>query len=69
VTNNLDDFQEVSSQLRAGQVYVNSYMGVQENTPFGGFKSSGIGRELGEGALKNFTETRTVIMKKPDALC
>jgi aldehyde dehydrogenase (NAD+) len=67
-TTNLDDFQEISSQLRAGNVFINGYNTTQENTPFGGFKASGIGRELGEDCVNDYTETRTIIMKKPDAL-
>lgn len=68
VTNSLESCVEIQEQLRAGQVYVNCYMGVQESTPFGGFNDSGIGRELGEDALKNYTEKRTIIMKKPAGL-
>jgi aldehyde dehydrogenase (NAD+) len=34
--------------------------------PFGGFKDSGIGRELGEAGLKNYLESKTVIIKRPD---
>ena len=37
------------------------------NTPFGGFKNSGLGRELGEACLKNYLETKTVIMKRPES--
>jgi aldehyde dehydrogenase (NAD+) len=40
-------------------------MAQQANTPFGGFKNSGMGRELGEDCLKNYTETKTVIMHRP----
>ncbi len=47
--------------LRAGTVWVNCYNVFTNSAPFGGFKSSGIGRELGEYALSNYTEVKTVI--------
>ena len=47
VTKNIDNALEISNGLRAGIVFVNSWMSQGANTPFGGFKNSGIGRELG----------------------
>lgn len=41
-------------------------MALNANTPFGGFKNSGIGRELGEHSLRNYLESKTVIIKRPD---
>ena len=46
--------------LRAGTVWVNCYDVFDAAAPFGGFKRSGIGRELGEKALDNYTELKTV---------
>ena len=46
--------------LRAGTVWVNCYDVFDAAAPFGGFKASGIGRELGEKALDNYTELKTV---------
>lgn len=57
---------KISNALRAGTVYVNCYDVFDANTPFGGYKDSGIGRELGEYGLKNYQETKTVIIKRPD---
>lgn len=51
---------EVSNQIKAGTVWVNQYNAVHWQLPFGGFKQSGIGRELGEEALHNYTQTKTV---------
>lgn len=50
--------------LRAGSVYVNCYDQFQQTTPFGGFKDSGLGRELGEAALRSYLETKTVIFRE-----
>jgi aldehyde dehydrogenase (NAD+) len=66
VTNSLDSAIEVSNALKAGQVFVNCYFALNTNTPFGGFKNSGLGRELGQHGLKNYLETKTIIIKRPD---
>jgi len=66
VTKNIDNAIKISNALRAGTVYVNCYDVFDANTPFGGFKDSGIGRELGEAGLKNYLESKTVIIKRPD---
>ena len=66
VTRNLDNAIKLANGLRVGTVYVNCYDVIQATTPFGGYKDSGIGRELGEEGLKNYLETKTVIMKRPD---
>jgi aldehyde dehydrogenase (NAD+) len=49
-----------ASQVRAGTVWVNCYDVFDAAAPFGGFKESGLGRELGEAGLDNYTETKTV---------
>jgi aldehyde dehydrogenase (NAD+) len=46
--------------VRAGTVWVNCYDVFDAAAPFGGFKQSGIGRELGEASLANYTELKTV---------
>jgi aldehyde dehydrogenase (NAD+) len=51
--------------LRAGTVWVNCYDVFDAAAPFGGFKMSGIGRELGEAGLANYTELKTVTMAMP----
>lgn len=66
VTKNIDNALKISNALRAGTVYVNCYDVFRANTPFGGYKDSGIGRELGEHGLKNYLETKTVIIKRPN---
>ncbi len=48
--------------VRAGTVWINCYDVFDAAAPFGGFKMSGIGRELGQAALENYTELKTVTM-------
>lgn len=50
----------VAAELKAGTVWINCYDVLDAAAPFGGFKMSGIGRELGEYALRNYTEVKTV---------
>ncbi len=52
----------VSGAVRAGNLSVNSHSSVRYWTPFGGFKQSGLGRELGPDALTAFTETKNVFI-------
>ncbi|MFG2633652.1 aldehyde dehydrogenase family protein [Streptomyces sp. NPDC048362] len=52
----------VSQAVRAGNLSVNSHSSVRYWTPFGGFKQSGLGRELGPDALTAFTETKNVFI-------
>ena len=47
--------------IRAGSVWVNCYNTFDAALPFGGFKASGIGRELGEGAINNYLESKTCV--------
>lgn len=63
-TENVQEMQWFVDRLKAGMVYGNCYMVVQKGTPFGGYKDSGIGRELGEEGINNYLETKTVIVKK-----
>lgn len=65
VTRNVENAIKISNGLRAGTVYVNCYDVFDANTPFGGFKDSGLGRELGEQGLRNYLESKTVIMARP----
>jgi aldehyde dehydrogenase (NAD+) len=53
----------ISNRVRAGTVWVNCYDVFDAGAPFGGFKQSGIGRELGEYGLQNYTEVKTVTIK------
>ncbi len=61
-TQNLSRAHRVAAQLQAGQVYVNEYPSGGVETPFGGYKQSGIGREKGREALNHYTQVKTVIL-------
>lgn len=50
----------VTSKLQAGTVWINDYGLELEAAPFGGYKQSGIGRELGSYALNEYTEVKSV---------
>ncbi|MCA1038120.1 aldehyde dehydrogenase family protein [Bacillus infantis] len=50
----------IASQLRAGTVWVNCYNAFDAASPFGGYKQSGMGREMGSYALNNYTEVKSV---------
>ncbi len=51
---------EVARQLRTGTVWVNEYHLISEKAPFGGYKQSGLGRELGEEALHEYMEVKHI---------
>ena len=53
----------VANNVRAGTVWVNCYDVFDAAAPFGGFKQSGLGRELGEYGLQQYTEVKTVTVK------
>ena len=55
----------VSNSLRAGTVWVNCYDVLEAQVPFGGYKMSGSGRELGEYGLQAYTEVKTVTIALP----
>ena len=52
----------VARSMEAGNLSVNSHSSVRYSTPFGGFKQSGFGRELGPDALHSFTEVKNVFL-------
>jgi aldehyde dehydrogenase (NAD+) len=62
-TRDISKAHAVANAVRAGTVWVNCFDVFDAGAPFGGFKQSGIGRELGEYALQNYTEVKTVTVK------
>ena len=59
-TRDIGKAHSIANRVRAGTVWVNCYDVFDAAAPFGGFKRSGLGRELGEKALDNYTELKTV---------
>src|SRR5271166_733934 len=59
-TRDIGKAHAIANRVRAGTVWVNCYDVFDAAAPFGGFKNSGLGRELGEEALDNYTEHKTV---------
>ncbi len=62
-TKDITKAHAIANRVRAGTVWVNCYDVFDAAAPFGGFKQSGIGRELGEYALEHYTEVKTVTVK------
>jgi acyl-CoA reductase-like NAD-dependent aldehyde dehydrogenase len=56
----------VSRGVESGNLSVNSHSSVRYSTPFGGFKQSGVGRELGPDALDSFTDVKNVFISTED---
>jgi acyl-CoA reductase-like NAD-dependent aldehyde dehydrogenase len=59
-TRDVANAHRLAAKLRAGMVYVNSWGAADPAAPFGGFKSSGVGREHGHDGLDAYLETKTV---------
>ncbi|WP_261567240.1 aldehyde dehydrogenase family protein [Frankia gtarii] len=66
-SSNVDAALDVARRLEAGSVWINDFHMANENYPFGGFKQSGVGRELGVNALDAYTEAKSIqISMEPD---
>lgn len=63
VGRNINEINYLIKKLNVGMIYVNNYNSDDVGTPFGGWKNSGIGRDLGEYSLSQYTEPKTVIIR------
>ncbi|MDR5748393.1 aldehyde dehydrogenase family protein [Caballeronia sp. LZ029] len=59
-SNDINTCLTVARGVDAGTVWVNTFLDGYPELPFGGFKSSGVGRELGKQAVEDYTETKTI---------
>lgn len=59
-TSNVSTAHRLAKAIRAGSIWVNTYGPTNVAAPFGGFKQSGVGREMGKEALQLFTEIKSV---------
>jgi aldehyde dehydrogenase (NAD+) len=62
-TTSLDNATAISLGLRAGTCWVNCFDVLEASVPFGGYKASGVGRELGEYGLQQYSEVKTITIK------
>lgn len=62
-TNDINRALRLAMRINAGQIYVNEYYAGGEETPFGGYKQSGFGREKGLEALLNYTQVKNIAIR------
>jgi acyl-CoA reductase-like NAD-dependent aldehyde dehydrogenase len=62
-TNDVSRAHKVARALKAGTVWVNCYNNIDPISPFGGYKQSGIGRELGKHSIELYTQVKSVYVK------
>lgn len=65
ITKDLNTATVVAHALEAGIIWINTYFEMGPHTPFGGYKMSGIGREMGEDGILEYTEVKTVVTRIP----
>jgi phenylacetaldehyde dehydrogenase len=62
-TKDISKAHRLANRLRAGTVWINCYNIFDAALPFGGYKESGWGREMGKEALNNYLETKSVCVQ------
>ncbi|CAK8698547.1 aldehyde dehydrogenase, mitochondrial-like [Clavelina lepadiformis] len=62
-TNDINKAMEIANSVEAGTVWVNCFFDMNPTAPFGGYKASGIGRDLSEYALREYTQVKVVTIK------
>ncbi|NUQ60938.1 MAG: aldehyde dehydrogenase family protein [Pirellulales bacterium] len=62
-TRDITKAHRLANRIKAGTVWINCYYGVDLAAPFGGYRMSGLGRELGEEGILGYTELKTVAVK------
>lgn len=65
LTKDINNALMYSQGVQAGNVWVNFYLAMAQQAPFGGYKQSGYGRVMGEDGMKEYYEIKTVTMKIP----
>nr|WP_294863209.1 aldehyde dehydrogenase family protein [uncultured Pseudogulbenkiania sp.] len=61
-TNNLSAAHRMIPRIKSGSVWVNCHSALDPAMPFGGYKLSGVGREMGAAAIEHYTEVKSVVM-------
>ena len=62
-TKNFDNAHLIAPRLRAGTVWINTSVDTGPQIPFGGYKSSGFGREMGQAGFEEFTNVKSVVAR------
>jgi phenylacetaldehyde dehydrogenase len=62
-TSDISKAHSLANELRAGTVWINCYNIFDAALPFGGYKQSGWGREMGHDALEHYTETKAIVAR------
>ncbi|KAM3963707.1 aldehyde dehydrogenase 1A1-like [Aphomia sociella] len=65
ITNDITTALAFAKYARAGSTWINTYLHITPQTPFGGFRQSGFGRELGEDGIQQYLENKTVTISLP----
>lgn len=63
-TEDIEVGKNLAKKLECGTAWVNAHMLVEHKAPFGGWKQSGMGRELGEAGLSEFLQTKTLYLRQ-----
>jgi succinate-semialdehyde dehydrogenase/glutarate-semialdehyde dehydrogenase len=64
-TTDLGRAERAAAELDCGYTWINSPTKVYDELPFGGLKASGVGKEHGSEALDSYTDTKSVVVKRP----
>lgn len=67
-TKDINRALRVAKSVKAGYFWVNTYGGIIPQTPYGGFKQSGIGKELGSEGIENYLETKCINIYTGDSM-
>ena len=67
-TNDIKRAHRIAKEVRAGTVWINSYRAISYASPFGGYKQSGYGREMGLDAIREFTQVKSVWVDLADTV-
>lgn len=67
ITKDISTAIRVSRSVRAGVVWINCYFALGQDLPYGGYKMSGFGREMGSEALDEYLQTKSVVIPFHDS--
>ena len=67
-TNDIKRAHRVAREIKAGTVWINTYRAISYASPFGGYKDSGYGREMGMEAIREFTQVKSVWVDLSDTV-